>query len=738
MLAAARDDLRLERIVPSLTGGLVVGVLVVFTSISYVTLVFSEGLTPHIATGVGIVLASAAVLCACGALSSSYPGTIAAHSGPPIIVLSLISTGLAARLQGRVPPAELLASVVATIGAASLLTGLLFYAMGYFRVGGLIRFIPYPVIGGVVASAGWLLMRGSLFVATGVRPDWEGVPRLFEPATLTKGLAALGFGVLAVAVQRRFKHYLVFPGLIVAAFLAFYGAAFLLGVSLERLQAEGWLLGAFASGGLWHTPEPLLLARLDWRVLVDEIPNLATLMVVCAITLLMNASGVELIVRRDFDLNRELRATGLTNMLLGWFGGMAGTINLSQTTLAFRMGAADRLAGLVSAGVCVAVLVFGGALVSILPRPIIAGLLLANGLALLLEWVFSAWYKLPRSDYAIVLLILLSVASFGYLSGVGFGLAAGVFLFVISYSRINVVKHAISGANIHSNMDRPEAARQYLNRSGDQIYILKLQGYLFFGTANRVFNQVRQRLEAAGPVPMRCALLDFRMVTGLDSSSVLSFLKLQQLAEGRDVRILLTHLQPPVESMLTRGGVGGRGHPEVLLFPDLHSGLQWGEDHLLRLVNLSGSAAEPVPVESYLRRALDGRLDPGGFLDFLERIELAAGAALIAQGTPSKDLFYIEAGRFRVELALNDGQHVLIRTLGTGTFVGEVAFYMGAQRSASVIAEQDAIVYRLSVDRLADMVRERPELAAGLHELIARILAERLADTNRLLQEVID
>ncbi len=122
----------------------------------------------------------------------------------------------------------------------------------------------------------------------------------------------------------------------------------------------------------------------------------------------------------------------------------------------------------------------------------------------------------------------------------------------------------------------------------------------------------------------------------------------------------------------------------------------------------------------------------------MEQVAVPAGGVLIAQGEPSTDLFFIASGYFRVELNVFGEHPVLVRTLAPGTFVGEVAFYLNLPRSASVIAEGEAIAYRLSAETLARMETEDPELAASLHRVMARMLSVRLSDTDKLLQDLLD
>jgi len=165
-------------------------------------------------------------------------------------------------------------------------------------------------------------------------------------------------------------------------------------------------------------------------------------------------------------------------------------------------------------------------------------------LSFLIEWLYDAWFKISKADYVIVLLILFVIGVRGFLDGVGTGLVIAVILFVVKYSGIDVVKQALSGANSTSNVDRPIDHRKLLREKGEGLFILRLQGYIFFGTAHNLYRRVRDRAEDPGLPNIHYVVLDFARVTGLDSSAEFCFLKMLQLADSRDIKLVFTQMTP--------------------------------------------------------------------------------------------------------------------------------------------------------------------------------------------------
>jgi SulP family sulfate permease len=320
---------------------------------------------------------------------------------------------------------------------------------------------------------------------------------------------------------------------------------------------------------------------------------------------------------------------------------------------------------------------------------------------------------------------------------VAIGLAIALIMFVVQYSRTDVVKHALSGGSFRSRVDRDPADREVLRRDGDGIHILELQGFVFFGTATSLLGRIRERAREATPV--RFMVIDFRRVSGVDSSAVMSFVRAQQLAEAEGFTLVLSGIRPRVRTQLERGGfvhehLPEGGLPSVRELPDLDHAVQWCEDMLLGVRADGGEGGRSAILKTMLGEGIDlARLAP-----YLNIVDTGAGEEVIRQGDDSDDLYLLTEGRLTARMTRDDGQHVRLRTMGPGSVVGEVALYLGGARVASVVSEEPSRFYRLSRDAFERMERDDPDLAAALHRAFARLLAERLTDTLRTMEALLD
>ena len=444
---------------------------------------------------------------------------------------------------------------------------------------------------------------------------------LVSPVTLKRWLPALAFGVILYLAVRLVKKPLVIPIVLGIGLVVFAIGMLVTGSSIDAAKHGRWLLGPFESVRLWQPWTLRALTGADWAAVLSQWAGIATAVFVATIAILFNISGTEVVLHRDLDTNRELRDAGVLNVISGALGGIPGYHALSLTALAERMSVDARVAGLIAAAVPLAAVIFGASVIELIPRMIVGGVLVFLGLAFLVEWVWDKRKVLPPLEYGVVLVILAVIIGRGYLPGVVVGLVLAVVLFAINYGRIELVREVAFGETYHSNVDRPPAERALLRTMGDRVQILRVNGFLFFGSANGLLERIRKRAEN-GPAAVPGDRP--RRVTGVDSSAVVAFVKVLHLAEAAGFELVFTGTSDAVRSQMARGGMVAS---EIVRFePDLDRGLQRCEEGLLR--------DEAVEVPEADGDALAGM--PSGLRSHLERMELPDGTGADPPGPDAR------------------------------------------------------------------------------------------------------
>jgi len=717
----------------AIVAGVVGGLIVLSTSISYPAVIFTGAFEPYLGIGIQMALFGTAVLGTTVAVGSSYPAAIANIQIETAVVLGVLSAAIAESLGARGAGAPALATLLAAIVLSTLSLGVVFIALGAFRLGNVIRYIPFPVIGAFLAYIAWLLLRGGLSTMVGQPLSLPASLLLLQPSLLPHWLpgALAAVGLLTLQLVRR--HYLNTPVLLVASVAVFWLTVWLTGTSTAELRTAGYLLPGPSPEQSWSPVGSLVaLAQADWAVVLRQLPQVMIVWLVGMIALLVIASGVEIASRSDVDLDQELRVAGIGNLLSGLGGGLPGYQSASASLLSHYIGTRSRLVGLISAGICASVLLFGGPLLAYVPKLLLGLVLVYLALGIAADLALDRWPKLPLADRGILLLVLLSLIWLGFVQGIVIGLIAGLAVFAFNYARIDVVRAAGSGARYASNVLRPPAQRRLLVDHGEAIQVIRLQGYLFFGSAHGVLERVSARLTLPGKTPIRYLVLDLERVDGVDSSTVFSFIRLIERADQRGVTILWAAVPETVAAALRSAGLDLDRRTRPQLFLDLDHALEYVEDVLLdRLAGAAPAFDEPT-------RGFPVLATGEGILAYGTRVTWRAGEHAIRQGEPSEEMYFIETGRLTARLEQASGSHVRLRTILPGTVIGEVACYLGLPRSASVVADQDSSAFRITKDALERMRTENAELAVAFHQFMACAAAERLAHNTALLEGRLD
>jgi len=731
-IAWLQQEFHPSRLIPSLTAGLISGVLLVIYAISFAALIFSGNLSQYVSIGIGGALFTSVAVSITVALMSSLPGVVIVPQDGPAVILAIVANTIATQMSASTSGNEVLSTVIVAIALTSILTGVFCFILGTFKLGDLTRFIPYPVVGGFLAGTGWLLSGSAVSLMSDLPFSFTQLPLLFQSDILIRWLPGFCFAVLILLILRRFNHVLILPGLVLGAIALFYLLLFVTDTSIDEARDYKLLLSAFPQGGLWQPLMPSTLLQVNWGLIGAQIGNLVAILLVTAIALLLNCTGIELSTRQDIDLNRELRAAGIGNMIAGLGGGIVGFHALGMSALSVaKIGAKSRMVGLIGATVCAIALFAGASLIALFPKPVLGGVALFLGLSFLVEWVYEGWFRLSKIDYFLVILILGIIAAFGFLAGVGVGFMVALVLFVVNYSQVRPAKHILSGATYPSQAARSVQQSRLLRAEGDQIYVLELQGFLFFGTANKLLNQIRQRLSHPDLPPLKFVVFSFCSVTGLDSSAILSFTKLQQIAQ-QQLTLVFANLPLRIQQQLQQGGVLQAEACQV--FPDLDRGIEWCENQILEAIPQRRRRSLPLALQ------LDNLFTNGdhvsGFMDYLEELDMEVGQVLFQQGDRADALYLIELGEVTLLSSVAD-QTRRIQSLGAGNLVGEIDFYLRVPHQTSAIVDQPSTLYRLSQDSAQEMRQDHPEVAATFQEFVIGTLSDRLTVSYRQVSDLL-
>lgn len=739
-----------QQILPVLIVSLIAGLVVITYQISFASLIFSGDLSAYLSNGIGFCLMGVVLIGAIEALLSGNPGMVAIPTAGSAAILAAMAAGITGDLAQF--PYKIFPTVTAAITLSTFLTGGAFLLLGRFQLGNLIRYFPYPVVGGFLAGTGWLVTSGALKTMTGVALKLETLDQFLQASALLRWLPGVFFGVVLLLVSRRFKHYLLTPAMILGAVGLFYASLQFTNTSIAQATTLGLLFQPFPAGTLWQPPPVGELVQVDWRVIAWQAGEIATLMLISSITLLLYASGVEVSTGTEINLNRELRACGTGNLAAAFSVSPPGYVIVTMSVLSHRLKANHRLVGLLVAAISAGVMFYGAPLISLFPKPVLGGVLTFIGMTFLVDWLYDGWRRFSRPNYLIVVLIMLTMSVLGLLPGLGVGIALAAGLFIVQYSRVPVVRHILSGRSYRSRVERSQPHAELLRQEGRALAIMELQGYIFFGTANRVYEQLKEHFHSADARPLRVVLLDFRRVNGIDASATLSFVRLKRFLRRENILFGLTQLRKDIEKQLENTVLTPGDRDTWRVFPDLDHGVEWFEDQLLQSESglQANVQAQPGAVQAgqeqgglaLLFSALladaekedqSDALEILHLMKHLEQVSLQAGEELLHQGEHQENLYFLDAGELTLEYSPGVERQIRLETSGPGTIMGELSFYLEIPSPATVKAALPSLVYRLSAKNLKHLEQDSPQVAMLLHRFLLKRVGQRLVNVLETL-----
>jgi SulP family sulfate permease len=715
-----------KRALNDILGGTAASVLTITFGLSYALLVFAGPLSPYLSYGIAATFISSAVLAAVIGLGSSLPFAIAAPDSSTAAVTGILAASLIERVEAANLSIPLLSPVLITLGLSTVLTGVVLCGLGLTRMGRAIRYVPYPVVGGFLGATGLLIVMGAIRVITDHPVQFSTLIRLTNGVALSELGAACAMALVLYLTWHRSRSPFGLPIILVGGMLTAHLAFWVAGISIDEARTLGWTFQPPPAAAFMVPWQVDNLVHYPWFAVPDLLGNVVAVIFVTASSTLFNTTGIELAAHREANLERELNITGGANILTGMLGGYAGCISVSRSILNFSSGGRGRLSGLTVAALSLLMLAVAPELLGFIPKFVLGGLLLYLGADQLHKWIIESRKRLSKLEYLSLIAIIAIIVIWGFVPGILIGVVIGCATFAFSAARVESIKYSFDGAEYRSSLDRSRDDQEVLLAHGGKIQGLNLQSYLFFGSANRLYQHVKQLLHERPEC--RYLLFDFKLVTGVDSSAAYSFAQIKRSAGDLGVELILVHLSAAAEKVLRSSDFVGDG---VTIIPELDHALEWCENELI--AQHQGLAQEEASLRDWFTGILDSEDDADELIRRCQRLEVDAGDIIVQAGDPADSMHFILDGRVGIMVPAEDDRTTRVRSLGRYTTIGEMGLVSQTPRSATIQAEVDSVLYVLNTHQFDAIRDEAPALSHKLLTYFVSVMAERLTFANRTI-----
>ena len=452
-----------------------------------------------------------------GIAASLLGGTAVQVSGPTA-PMTLIAAGVVAA--NTLPTGQVNLS---NVFAVFLLAGALQALFGIARLGRYIRFLPYPVISGLMTGIGLIIIVQQIFPAAGLDSPSS------NPLAILKSLGALQDGVR--------------PGAVLLA-AATVGLSFLLPriisvvppslVALVALTVIAAALGVPAPtigdipGGLPHFVTP----RFDFadpKLIITAAFQLAFLGSIDALTTSLVADNI---TRTHHDSNRELVGQGVGNIAAALFGGIPGAGAFMRTAINIRAGGRHRSSGVIHGLFLLAVMLGLSGVVQYIPHAVLAGILISAGLSIIDYRSLGHVLRAPRADSLLMLLVLVLTIFTDLITAVGIGMVVASFIFMASIARIMEERTKLTLVEDEPWADEIKIPEEMRTR----LLIKHVDGPLFFGFAHAFRKLSSQATDG------KMLVLRMERVSYMDQSGIYALQDVLVDLEAANLRVFLVGL----------------------------------------------------------------------------------------------------------------------------------------------------------------------------------------------------
>lgn len=525
-------------------------------------------------------------------------------------------------VMGTDNPDALRATVITSYAMSSILTGVIFFVLGSARLGTLVNFFPHSILVGCIGGVGIFLFLTGLEVS--VRLDGnlsftkEVFFKLIAPMSLAQWLPPLALATILLVVKRYYDKPFLVPAYYIGITAIFYIVTVTVpSLDMQMLRNAGWVFKSpSAEKSFYNFYSYYKFNLVDWKAVAMTIPSQFALTFFGILHVPINIPNLAMKMQEDnVSINRELIMHGFSNTLSGCVGSIQNYLVYVNSVLFMDTGGDSRLAGYLLAAATAALWVIGPVVIGYVPVMVVGTLIYYLGIDLAKEAIVDTYGRLHRLEYFTIVVIALVMGLYDFVVGVGVGIGLACLVYVVQTSRKTVIRAQFSGEIAESTVRRHPRQRTYLHRVGPQIRVVKLGGYLFFGSIVNVEKAVRALIdaEAFAASPIRYLILDFSHVTGVDFSAAEGFGRMNRVLRRRDVEMVLAgvNLSDEVGKSLKMDGLFEESDedppmPPPKVYESLNGALEACENALLvtltekqqsGLRNPADSPPMPIPTE---------------------------------------------------------------------------------------------------------------------------------------------
>ncbi len=433
---------------------------------------------------------------------------------------------------------------------ATLMAGVLLILLGVFKLGAIIKFIPYPIIVGFTSGIAVTIFTTQIADIFGLSFGGEKIPgdfigkwimyfNHFDTINWWNTIISIA-SIIIIAMTPKFSKKI--PGsliAIIAITLLVYVLKTYVGVDSIDTIGDRFSIKAQLPGAEVPT--------LNWEAMKGLLPAAITIAVLGAIESLLSATVADGVIGDKHDSNTELIAQGTANIITPLFGGIPATGAIARTMTNINNGGKSPVAGLIHAVVLFLILLFLMPLAQYIPMACLAGVLVVVSYNMS-EWrTFRALLRNPKSYITVLLITFFLTVIFDLTVAIEVGLVIACLLFMRRVAETTEISVITDEINPNEELDIAVNEESLIVPKGVEVY--EINGPYFFGIANKFEEQMVQ----LGDRP-KVRIIRMRKVPFIDSTGIHNLTNLCKMSKKERITIVLSGVNEKVHHVLEKSG----------------------------------------------------------------------------------------------------------------------------------------------------------------------------------------
>ena len=518
-------------------------------------------------TMAGLIVGIVALPLAIAFAIAASPGGDANHTiGPVAGIITAIVAGFiisalgGSRVQIGGPTGAFIViiyGVVAEFGLtglmlATIMAGLFLVLLGVFRLGTIIKFIPYPIVVGFTSGIAVTIFTTQINDLFGLgiqQPPADFIEKwiVYGKKFLDFDLASSIVGILSIVViviTPRFSKKI--PGSLVAIILTTVAVYFLNMYEIAKIDTIGDRFEEIKVALPEITALSIFEGGVTWSMINTLIPTAITIAVLGAIESLLSATVADGVTGHHHDSNQELVGQGIANIVTPFFGGIPATGAIARTMTNINNGGRTCISGIIHALVLLVIFIVLMPLASYIPMSCLAGVLVVVSYNMSGWRTFRELMSNPKSDVSVLIITFLLTVIFDLTVAIEVGLIIACLLFMKRMTESTQIK--VLTDEIDANDESDMLLEEHLQiPEGVEVY--EINGPYYFGIANKF-----EEMMASMDNNPRVRIIRMRRVPFIDSTGIHNLQNLCDMSQREGTDIVLSGVTPAVQQTLERAG----------------------------------------------------------------------------------------------------------------------------------------------------------------------------------------